>query len=229
MYIHHLDTYKRAAQIPGFYTAGDLQEHGWFDSTIEHLMPNANFYDRNPINPIWEPIAYYSHDRVHELFQSTQYYEHQNGILDKAAQNQRHFGIGHQPFIDEVLARHTININCPNLQATLFDLKSLCTLRIFTFFPSQDPDRIDEALLANVKVNLLMEALEPQLWQCEGYFFHPQYSNIIAALTAQCLTAIGKLCSELQKACHECALRNFIKLQPFSAEDKGLEWVWHMA
>ncbi len=210
MYIQNIASYERAKAISGFYTKQNLKERGWFYPTIDEVMPSFDQALPNLIKPILEPIYYYSMERVHQLEKSAFFIDYQNAILDKAAHHLRQWGVARQPFLDQVHQLLNLKIKYPSPQALNRDLAAHCKMRL----PEIEPSKIAQDLQADLTVQFLMEAFEPQLWQLESYFFHPDYATAVEMAVHQLLKGIYLTYPALLLGCHRFALRNYFNFQP---------------
>ena len=210
MYIQNIASYERAKEILGFYTKQDLRGRGWFCSTIDEVMPAFDQSLPNLVKPILEPICYYSIERAHQLEKTAFFMDYQNVILDKAARHLRQWGIARRPFIDEVPKLLNLPNDYPTIEALNREVATLCQMRL----PDMEPSEISEDLRAELAVQILMETFEPQLWQLESYFFHPNYLTLVETATHQLLKEIYLTYPALLFGCYRFALRNFFNFQP---------------
>ena len=210
MYIQNIASYERAKAIPGFYTKQDLRGRGWFCSAIDEVMPSFDQSLPNPLKPFLEPIYYYRIERVHQLEKSAFFMDYQNAILDKAAHHLRQWGVARHPFVDEVPKLVNLPNDYPTIEVLNRDIAAYMQMRL----PDMEPSEISEDLQAELAVQILMETFEPQLWQLESYFFHPDYLIAVEAAIHQLLQGIYLTYPALLFGCHRFALRNFFNFQP---------------
>lgn len=209
-----LPTNNEASLQSECFTKSELKRRGWFDSTIEELLP---FYERispNFQNPLLEPMMYYRQDRVHQLEADPLFAQFNGAILEKASANILNFGTQHYKLLE--FASYEISLDRACLTQDELENSLLVEARIR--FPNTSILDLPIGIRQKLAVIVQMQAFEPQVWQLEPFFFHPSYRDAKNLVLHRFLDSIYSEHDELESACH-----NFARQHCFSFNPNGFD------
>ncbi len=210
----HLSTRNNEGLQSPCFTKDELTRRGWFDSTIDELLP---FYERispNFQNPLLEPMVHYRQDRVLKLEADPLFAQLNGAILEKASTNILNFGTQHYKLLD--FASYEISLN--RVCLTQDELEKRLLVEASIRLPNTSILDLPIGIWQKLAVIVQMQEFEPQVWQLEPFFFHPSYREAKNVVLHRFLDSIYSEHDELESACH-----NFAREHCFSFNPNGFD------
>ena len=193
---HHLDS-------------DELRRRGWFDSTIQKLLPIPDLYIPNAQDPLFSPASYYSSGRISETEKDPMFAKLQNEILGAAAKSLLEIGANYWKLF-QIAHQAPLDCNCLEIK----ELEARVTEEVPLRFAGK---RVLEIAMEDRQImatQILMRDFEPQLWKLEPYFFNPAYQRAREIVMERLLRTIAENYPQLEYACQIVAMQNDFTLFP---------------